>query len=68
MQGIIYVAIFLVSAAIFTPVGIFIRKKIAESKIKSAEEEAKKIVNDARIEAENLRKEEEAKFNYKKKD
>ncbi len=58
MQGIIYVAIFLVSAAIFTPVGIFIRKKIAESKIKSAEEEAKKIVNDARIEAENLRKEE----------
>jgi len=32
---------FLISAAIFIPVGIFIRKKTAESKIKSAESEAK---------------------------
>ena len=36
--------------------GIAYRKKIAESKINSAEEESKKIVNMAKIEAENLKK------------
>jgi ribonuclease Y len=58
MQGLIYVAIFLVSAVIFTIVGIYIRKKIAESKIQSAEREAKRIIENAKIEAENLKKEE----------
>ena len=58
MQGLIYVAIFLVSAVIFTIVGIYIRKKIAESKIQSAEREAKRIIESAKIEAENLKKEE----------
>ena len=58
MQGLIYVAIFLVSAVIFTFIGFLLRKKIAESKIQSAEEEAKKILSDAKIEAENLKKEE----------
>ena len=44
MQIIIYIAIFLVSAIIFTFVGIAIRKKTAESKLGSAEDEAKKII------------------------
>ena len=45
MQIVIYIAIFLVSAIIFTFVGMAIRKKVAESKVGSAEEEAKKIIN-----------------------
>ena len=55
---IIYIAIFLISAIIFTFVGFFIRKKIAESKMKSAENEAKRILELANKEAENRRKEE----------
>ena len=59
MQEIlIYIAIFLVSAVIFTFVGFTIRKKIAESKIEGAEKEAKRIVENAKNEAENLKKEE----------
>lgn len=53
--GIIIAAI-LISFAIGVPVGIAYRKKIAESKIKGAEQEAKKIVDLAKIEAENLKK------------
>ena len=53
-----YIAVFLISAVIFTIVGMTIRKKIAESKIQGAEEEAKRIVENAKIEAENLKKEE----------
>ena len=48
----------LISAAIFIPLGITIRKKIAESKIQSAENEAKRLIENGRIEAENTRKEE----------
>ena len=44
MDIVIYIAIFLVSAVIFTFVGFFIRKKIAESKMNSAESEAKRII------------------------
>ncbi len=53
--GIVIAAV-LISFAIGVPVGIAYRKKIAESKIKSAEEESKKIVDLAKIEAENLKK------------
>ena len=49
---------FLISAAIFIPVGIYIRKKSAESKIKDAESEANRILANAKVEAENARKEE----------
>ena len=49
---------FLISSVVFIPVGIYIRKKSAESKIKSAESEAKTILANARKEAENARKEE----------
>ena len=49
---------FLISAAIFIPVGIMIRKKSAESKIKSAESEANRILSNAKKEAENAKKEE----------
>ena len=49
---------FLISAAIFIPVGIIIRKKSAESKIKSAESEANRILANAKKEAENAKKEE----------
>ena len=57
MQTIIYIAIFLVSAIIFTFVGITIRKRIAESKVGSAEDEAKRIIELAQKEAENRKKE-----------
>ena len=53
--GIIIAAV-LISLAIGTIIGIAYRKKVAESKIHSAEEEAKKIVNMAKVEAENLKK------------
>ena len=49
MQIVIYIAIFLVSAIIFTFVGMAIRKKVAESKVGSAEEELyNKIWNDVK--------------------
>ena len=55
---LIIVATLIVSAAIFIPVGVSIRKKIAESKIQSAEKEVERIYLKAKSEAENLRKEE----------
>ena len=55
---LIIVATLLVSAAIFIPVGVAIRKKIAESKIQSAEKEVERIYFKAKSEAENLKKEE----------
>ena len=56
MNIIITIATVLISLAIGIPVGMAYRKKVAESKINSAEEEAKKIVNMAKVEAENLKK------------
>ena len=53
--GIIIAAV-LISLAIGVLIGIAYRKKVAESKINSAEEESKKIVSMAKIEAENLKK------------
>ncbi len=53
--GIIIAAV-LISFAIGIILGIAYRKKVAESKIKSAEEESKKIVNMAKVEADNLKK------------
>ena len=55
---LIVIITLLVSAAIFIPLGITIRKKIAESKIKSAENEAKRLLENVKIEAENTKKEE----------
>ena len=48
----------LISGVIFIPIGIIIRKKIAEQKISGAEAEAKRLVELANKEAENIRKEE----------
>ena len=64
MDIIIYIAIFLITAIVFTFVGIFMRKKIAESKLKSAENEAKQIIEMAKVEAENNKKK---KFSKRKK-
>ena len=47
---LIIVATFLISAAIMIPVGYILRKKIAESKIQSAENEAKRLLQNASIE------------------
>ena len=55
---LIIVATILISAAIFIPVGVAIRKRIAESKIQSAEKEVERIYFKAKSEAENLKKEE----------
>ncbi len=54
---LIIVATFLISAAISVPIGMMIRKNIAESKIKSAEEEAKRILDSVKQEAETIKKE-----------
>ena len=66
----ILIAAVLISLAIGVLLGIAYRKKVAESKINSAEEESKKIVNMAKIEAENLKKAKiiEAKYKDKKQD
>ena len=48
MDIVINIAVFLISAVIFTFVGIYTRKKIAESKMESAENEAKKILEMAK--------------------
>lgn len=59
MQTIlIIVATALISSAIFIPIGVYMRKKIAESKIQSAENEAKRLLENVKIETENLKKEE----------
>jgi ribonuclease Y len=58
MNSLIIIATFLISLAIGIVVGMVTRKKVAESKIESAEQEAKRLVNLAKVEAENMRKEE----------
>ena len=64
---VIIIAAVLISFAIGVPVGMAYRKKIAESKIGGAEKEAKRILETAQKEAENLKKE-EAKYKNKKQD
>ena len=58
MEIVIIIATVLISAIVFIPIGVAIRKKIAESKIKGAENEAKQILELASKEAENKKKEE----------
>ena len=58
MTIVIIIVSVVISFAIGVPVGIAYRKKVAESKIQGAENEAKRLVDLAKIEAENLRKEE----------
>ena len=58
MNTLIIVAAILISLAIGIVLGMIIRKKIAESKIEGAEQEAKRLVELAKIDAENLKKEE----------
>ena len=48
---------FVVSGVIFFYIGIAYRKKIAESTVKSAEEQAKKIIEDSQKDAERTKKE-----------
>ena len=55
---LIIVATFLISAVIFIPIGVYIRKRIAESKIQSAESEARRLLENVKIESENMKKEE----------
>ena len=55
---LIIIATLLVSAVIFIPIGVLIRKKIAESKIRSAEFEAQNLIDKAKVEIENMKKEE----------
>ena len=55
---LVIVATVLISLAIGVLIGMAYRKKIAESKLGSAEQEAKRLVDLAKIEAENLKKEE----------
>ena len=55
---IVVIVTFLISIAIGIFLGMFLRKKVAESKIQGAEQEAKRLVDLAKVEAENLKKEE----------
>ena len=57
MQIIIYITIFLISVALFSFIGYKVRKNVAESKIKSAEHEAERIIDEANKNAENIKKE-----------
>ena len=56
MNILIIIAAILISFVIGVPAGMAYRKKIAESKIQGAENEAKRLVDLAKIEAENLKK------------
>ena len=56
MNILIIIAAILISFAIGVPAGMAYRKKIAQSKIQGAENEAKRLVDLAKIEAENLKK------------
>jgi ribonuclease Y len=58
MNIVIIIAAILISLAIGIAIGFIYRKKVAESKIQGAENEAKRLVELAKIEAENLKKEE----------
>jgi len=59
MNGtLIAIITFLISTAVAVPAGMVLRKRTAESKIKSAESEAQRILGDAQKEAENAKKEE----------
>ena len=55
VEAIIAVVTFLISAAVCLPLGMVIRKKTAESKIKGAESEASRILSNAQKEAENAK-------------
>ncbi len=58
MNILIIIATVLISLALGMLIGIVYRKKVAESKIQGAESEAKRLIDLAKIEAENLKKEE----------
>ena len=58
MDIVIIIAAILISLAIGFLVGMIYRKKVAESKIQGAENEAKRLIDLAKIEGENLKKEE----------
>ena len=56
MDFVVIIVTFLISIAIGIPIGMAYRKKVAESKIQGAENEAKRLVELAKVEAENLKK------------
>lgn len=58
MEIITIIATLIISAIIFIPLGVLIRKRIAESKVEGAEGEAKRILDLAKKEAETIKKEE----------
>ena len=58
MEIIAIIATLIISAIFFIPLGVLIRKRIAESKVEGAEGEAKRILDLAKKEAETLKKEE----------
>ncbi len=58
MNSLIIIATFLISLVIGIVIGMIMRKKVAESKIESAEKESKRLIDLAKVEAENLKKEE----------
>ena len=57
LNALASISILLISAVVFTGVGYFIRKSIAEAKISSAEEAAEQIRENALKEADALKKE-----------
>ena len=61
MNIIIIIAAVLISLAIGILIGMVYRKKVAESKIQGAENEAKRLIDLAKKEAQNLKKEEKIK-------
>ena len=66
MNIIIIIAAVLISLAIGILIGMVYRKKVAESKIQGAENEAKRLIDLAKKEAQNLKKEEKEKARGRK--
>ena len=54
MEIIAIIATLIISAIVFIPLGVLIRKRIAESKVEGAEGEAKRILDLAKKEAEKI--------------
>ena len=55
--GIVGSVSFIIGSVIFFFVGMKYRKSIAEASIGSAEEQAEKIINDSKLDAERIKKE-----------
>ena len=60
MPTILWIVFILAAAAVCFPMGVLYRKKVAEREISSAEEEAKRIINESIKSAESKKRDTKA--------